>query len=70
MGYCCAEAKSKVNLYHEQWVELSLPHRHFKTKGVRKGVKGALVEAEDHIRIVSRSLMSKIFGGMEDNFGG
>ena len=34
-----------VNLYHEQWVGVSLPLQHFRIKAVKKGIKRAHVEA-------------------------
>ena len=52
-AYCCAEGNNKeatvtgtlmaVNLYHEQWVGLSLQLWHFRIKEVRRGFKRALV---------------------------
>ena len=50
MAFCCAVEKNKeatiggklaaVNVYHDQWVGLSLPISHVRVRAVRQGVKG------------------------------
>ena len=52
-AYCCTERKNKeatvvgkmvaLNVYHEQWVRLSLPLQHFRIQAVRMGIKSCLL---------------------------
>ena len=77
-AYCCTERKNKeatvvgkmvaLNVYHEQWVRLSLPLQHFRIQAVRMGIKRAHVEAGNQAR-VRRPLTWEMIRVMEECIG-
>ena len=78
MAHCCAERKNKeatvagtwmaVNFNHEQWGGLSLPLQHFRIQAVKKGIRRAHAEAENHAR-VRRPLTWEIISVVEESIG-
>ena len=78
MTYCSPERKDNdstvagklvaVNVYHEQWVGLSLPPQHFRIKAVKKGIEKAHVEAGNQTR-VRRPLTWEMIKVTEESIG-
>ena len=53
-----------INIYHEQWVGLSLPVNHVMVRAVRQGVKRAHVESGTQQRL-RRPFSWGMLAGME-----